>query len=89
MMNQGAVRGGSELIKVKGVILNEGKIELLKQFEDYLIARNRRSIDRYLRIASEYLASWVEEESERFQSSLRRCGGLRRRLKVIQPRISG
>ena len=57
MMNQGAVRGDAELNKVKGIILNEEKIELLKRFEDYLIARNRRSVDRYLRIASEYLAS--------------------------------
>jgi len=62
MMNQGAVRGGAELNKVKGLNLNEGKSGLLKRFEDYLIARNRKSVDRYLRIASEYLASCSEDE---------------------------
>ncbi|RLG84893.1 MAG: hypothetical protein DRO18_06640, partial [Thermoprotei archaeon] len=62
-MVAGEASGGvAELNKVKGVILNERKNELLRRFEYYLIARNRRSVDRYLRIASEFLEPCGQEE---------------------------
>jgi len=79
-MVAGEASGGvAELNKVKGVILNERKNELLRRFEDYLIARNRRSVDRYLRIASEYLEACGEEELFTAQSLNRYLADLARR----------
>ncbi len=69
----------AELNEVKGQTGKREVEELLRRFEDYLLARDRRSIDRYLRIAREYLESCDGENLFSAESVNRYLADLARR----------